>query len=139
MRETILRWGCVAILLAIVGSCAVAVDLPKDDIDFRKVVYVDKKGDKLPYRLFVPIGYSSANTYWLVLWLHGREGRGNDNVNPVTRGNEKGAHVGSPAKHSRSFPHLYWRHRVPWERTGPTRNSISQLTRCNWRWKFSPA
>ena len=63
MRATILRWGCAAILLAIVGSCAVAVDLAKEDIDFRKEVYVDKKGDKLPYRLFVPIGYSSANTY----------------------------------------------------------------------------
>jgi predicted peptidase len=25
MRETILRWGCAAMLLAIVGSCAVAV------------------------------------------------------------------------------------------------------------------
>lgn len=50
MRETTLRWGCAAILLAIVGSCAVAVDLTKDDIDFRKEVYVDKKGDKLPYR-----------------------------------------------------------------------------------------
>jgi hypothetical protein len=48
MRETILRWGCAAILLAIVESCAVAVDLTKDDIDFRKEVYVDKKGDKLP-------------------------------------------------------------------------------------------
>jgi predicted peptidase len=57
-----------------VGSCAVAVDLTKDDIDFRKEVYVDKKGDKLPCRLFVPIGYSSANTYPLVLWLHGGEG-----------------------------------------------------------------
>jgi len=47
MRATILRWGCAAILLAIVGSCAVAVDLTKEDIDFRKEVYVDKKGDKL--------------------------------------------------------------------------------------------
>jgi predicted peptidase len=63
MRETILRWGCAAILLAIVESCAVAFDLTKDDVDFRKEVYVNKKGDKLPYRLFVPIGYSSANMW----------------------------------------------------------------------------
>jgi hypothetical protein len=56
MRETILRWGWAAILLAIVGSCAVAVDLAKDDIDFRKEVYVNKTGDKLPYGPFVPIG-----------------------------------------------------------------------------------
>jgi len=139
MRATILRWGCAAILLAIVGSCAVAVDLTKEDIDFRKEVYVDKKGDKLPYRLFVPIGYSSANTYPLVLSLHGGEGRGNDDVKQVARGNEKGRRYGAPAKYRRSFPHLYWRHRGPWGRTGPTRNSIGQPTRCNGRWKFLPA
>jgi hypothetical protein len=40
-----LRWGWAAILLAIVRSCAVAVDLTKYDIDFRKEVYVNKKGD----------------------------------------------------------------------------------------------
>jgi len=102
MRETILRWGCAAILLAIVESCAVAVDLTKDDIDFRKEVYVDKKGDKLPYRLFVPIGYSSANTYSLVLWLHG--GEGNDNVKQVARGNEKGAHVWVSSEVQSKFP-----------------------------------
>ncbi len=104
MRETILRWGCAAILLAIMESCAVAVDLTKDDIDFRKEVYVDKKGDKLPYRLFVPIGYSSANTYSLVLWLHGGEGRGNDNVKQVARGNEKGAHVWISSEVPSKFP-----------------------------------
>jgi hypothetical protein len=63
MRETILRWGCAAILLAIVESCAVAFELTKDDVDFRKEVYVNKRGDKSPYRLFVPIGYSSANMW----------------------------------------------------------------------------
>jgi predicted peptidase len=86
-----LRWGWAAILLAIVRSCAVAVDLTKDDIDFRKEVYVNKKGDKLPYGPFAPIGYSSANTYPLVFWLHG--GEGNDNVKQITHGNEKGTHL----------------------------------------------
>jgi hypothetical protein len=52
MRETILRWGCAAILLAIAGSRARAVDLTKDGIDFRKEMYVNKNGERLPYRLF---------------------------------------------------------------------------------------
>jgi hypothetical protein len=93
MRGTILRWGSAAILLAIVGSCAAAVDLAKEDIDFRKQVYVNTKGDKLPYRLLVPFGDRSANTYSLELWLHRGEGRGNDNVERITHGNEKGTHV----------------------------------------------
>lgn len=80
MRETILRWGR-AILLAIVGACPVAVDLTKDD--------------KLPYGPFVPIGYSRANTYPLVLRLHG--GEGNDNLSQITHG--KGCTCGSPAKY----------------------------------------
>jgi predicted peptidase len=87
-----------------VGSCAVAVDLTKDDIDFRKEVYVDKNGDKLPCRLFVPIGYSSANTYPLVLWLHGGEDRGNDKIKQVARGNEKGAHVWISSEIQSKFP-----------------------------------
>jgi predicted peptidase len=99
-----LRWGCAATLLAIVESCAVAFDLTKDDIDFRKEVYVNKKGGKLPYRLFVPIGCSSANTYPLVLWLHGGEGRGNDNVKQITRGNEKGTHAWISSEVQPKFP-----------------------------------
>jgi hypothetical protein len=41
---------------------------------------------------------------------------------------------GSPAKYSRSFPHLYWRHRGPWGRTGPTRNSILRKLNANLRY-----
>ena len=88
-----LRWGWVAILLVIAAPCGTAVDLTKDDIDFRKEVYMNKKGDRLPYRLFVPLGYSSAKTYPLVLWLHDGEGRGSDNVKQIARGNQKGTHV----------------------------------------------
>jgi predicted peptidase len=99
-----LRWGCAAILLAMAASCAGAVELTKDDIDFRKEVYVNKKGERLPYRLFVPLGYSSANTYPLVMWLHGSEGRGNDNVKQITRGNEKGAHVWISSEVQAKFP-----------------------------------
>ncbi len=104
MRESILRWGCVAMLLAIAASCARAVDLTKDDIDFRKEMYVNKKGARLPYRLFVPMGYSSANTYPLVLWLHGGEGRGNDNIKQITRGNEKGTHLWTSSEVQAQFP-----------------------------------
>jgi predicted peptidase len=104
MRETILRWGCAAILLAIAGSRGRAVNLTKDDIDFRKEMYVNKNAERLPYRLFAPIGYSSANSYPLVLWLHGGEGRGNDNIKQITRGNEKGTHVWISSEVQSKFP-----------------------------------
>lgn len=93
MPGTILLWCTVTILLAAMAQGVTRIDFSRDDIDFRKEVYVNKQGDKMPYRLFVPVGYSSANTYPLILWLHGVEGRGNDNVKQITRGNEKGTHV----------------------------------------------
>jgi predicted peptidase len=104
MSGTMLHWAGAAILLAAVGQSVAGAQLTKDDIEFRKEVYVSKKGDKMPYRLFVPIGYSSAKTYPLVLWLHGGEGRGNDNVRQITRGNEQGTHVWISSKIQSKFP-----------------------------------
>jgi predicted peptidase len=104
MPRTILRWSGAAMLLAALGQSVAGAELTKDDIDFRKEVYVAKKGDKMPYRLFVPVGYSSAKTYPLVLWLHGGEGRGNDNIKQITRGNEKGTHVWISSDVQSKFP-----------------------------------
>jgi predicted peptidase len=104
MNWAILRWSGAAMLMAAVGQGVPGAELTKDDIDFRKEVYVNKKGDKMPYRLFVPVGYSSAKSYPLVLWLHGGEGRGNDNVRQITRGNEKGTHVWISSGVQSKFP-----------------------------------
>ncbi len=54
--------------------------MTKDDIDFRKEVYIGKGNAHLPYRLFVPLGYDVNHKYPLVLWLHGVDGRGSDNA-----------------------------------------------------------
>jgi predicted peptidase len=85
--------------LAMVALCAIApaaragsVEVTKDDVDFRKNVYVDKNGARLPYRLYVPHSYSNQQSYPLVLWLHGGAGRGSDNVKQLTHQNELGAH-----------------------------------------------
>jgi predicted peptidase len=54
--------------------------LKKDDLAFRKKVYADKNGNKMPYRLFVPPNYDAGQKYPLVFWLHGGAGRGSDNL-----------------------------------------------------------
>ena len=64
---------------------AAAADLTKDDIEFRKNVYVDQAGHRLPYRLFVPLGYDANRKYPLLLWLHGGKARGSDNVRQLTK------------------------------------------------------
>jgi predicted peptidase len=98
------HWCCTAILLAAAAQGVPGIDLSKDDIAFRKEVYVNKKGDRAAYRLFVPVGYNSANTYPLVLWLHGGDGRGNDNIMQITRGNQLGAHFWMSSDVQAKFP-----------------------------------
>lgn len=50
-------------------------------------------GETMQYRLFVPPGYSAARKYPIVLWLHGANGRGSDNVLQISDGNFLGTHV----------------------------------------------
>ena len=78
--------------LGLIPLAARAAEITKDDVDFRKNVYVDKNGARLPYRLFVPHSYSNKQNYPLVLWLHGGTGRGADNVKQLTKQNELGTH-----------------------------------------------
>jgi len=78
--------------LLFVTQCFAATELTKDDIDFRKEVYVSKTTDRLPYRLFTPLGFEQTRKYPLVFWLHGTDGRGSDNVKQLTQQNQLGAH-----------------------------------------------
>jgi Putative esterase len=47
----------------------------------------------MQYRLFVPPGYDAAKKYPIVLWLHGANGRGSDNLLQISGGNYLGTHV----------------------------------------------
>jgi predicted peptidase len=94
----------VAFLSFIVGQAFAAVpELTKDDIDYRKFV-LEKDGKRLPYRLFVPLGYDSNRIYPLLLWLHGADGRGSDNVAQLTRKNQLGAHFWISSEVQAKFP-----------------------------------
>jgi predicted peptidase len=78
--------------------------LTKDDIEFRKKVYANKTGDRLPYRLYVPLGYDANRKYPLLLWLHGGEGRGSDNVKQLNGGNQIGTHFWAGKDVQLKFP-----------------------------------
>jgi predicted peptidase len=92
MRLFRLACGVLLVLLLRAQGMATAKELTKDDIDFRKEVYVNKTKERLPYRLFVPNGYEAGKKYPLVVWLHGVDGRGEDNVHQITHKNQVGAH-----------------------------------------------
>jgi predicted peptidase len=86
------------------GMAAAQLKLTQDDIDFRKEVYVDKKGDRLPYRLFVPLGYDQNRKYPLLIWLHDTAGRGSDNQKQLTKQNQLATHFWIRKDVQLSFP-----------------------------------
>ena len=55
--------------------------------------YHSPAGETMQYRLVVPPGYSAAKKYPIVLWLHGANGRGSDNLRQISGGNFIGTHV----------------------------------------------
>jgi len=105
--ETKWIWSKVPVLLlvaAILAPAAFAQQLTSDDIEFRKKVYTNKKGEQLPYRLFVPLGYDASRKYPLLLWLHGGDGRGSDNVRQLNGGNQIGTHFFAGKQVQLKFP-----------------------------------
>jgi predicted peptidase len=79
-------------------------DLTQDDVDFRKDTYANKAGDRLPYRLFVPLGYDKNGKYPLILWLHGNDGRGVDNKKQLEKDNQLASHFWISKSVQNSFP-----------------------------------
>jgi predicted peptidase len=94
----------LTVLILLIASGVSATDLTQDDYDFRKEVYVAKSGDRLPYRLFVPLGYDKNGKYPLLLWLHASDGRGSDNVKQLTNENQVATHFWISKNVQSAFP-----------------------------------
>jgi predicted peptidase len=76
----------------------------KEEPPFRKKIYTDKQGVKMPYRLFIPPAYDSAKKYPLIFWFHGGSGRGSNNEAQISNENEKGSHLWSTANNQTTLP-----------------------------------
>ena len=68
----------IAAMLVI--AFAVSPCAAQDKLDgFLGRIHKNKSGQTMPYRLFIPSNYTSAELFPLVLFLHGAGERGNDN------------------------------------------------------------
>ncbi len=94
----------LAMLAMILSPFAVGGQLRNDDIEFRRKIYANKTGERLPYRLYVPLGYDANRKYPLLLWLHGGDGRGSDNVKQLNGGNFTGTHFWAGKDVQLNFP-----------------------------------
>lgn len=65
----------------------------KVDERFLRKTYTSTSGDTLLYRLFVPDVTHSESRYPLIVFLHGGQGAGTDNVSQISRSNWAGSHV----------------------------------------------
>src|SRR5258706_466437 len=74
-----------------VSTGAVPSEPPVDGFAARR--YSGPAGESMPYRLFVPRAYDRERSYPLVVYLHGGEGRGSDNLKQISGGNTMGSHV----------------------------------------------
>lgn len=51
--------------------------------DFVSDIFVSSKNDSLPYQLIPPTNFDSTKNYPIILWLHGKGERGNDNKRQI--------------------------------------------------------
>ncbi len=122
----------ILMLLAFSGPTCSLAQAPvqkskQDDFAFRKQVYTDKKGNKMPYRLFVPANYDPSQKYPLIFWLHGAAGRGSDNFKQISGGNENGTHIWTTPANQSVFPVFVLAPQCPEDRfwSDPDSNEIS--------------
>jgi len=129
----VLRTSILFPMLLAICACAggfgqtSAQILKKDDLPFRKQMYTDKTGNKMPYGLFVPANYDPSQKYRLIFWLHGANGRGSDNLKQISGGNENGTHVWTTPANQAQLPAFVLAPQCPEDRfwSEPETNQIS--------------
>ncbi|HEY2380021.1 MAG TPA: prolyl oligopeptidase family serine peptidase [Terriglobia bacterium] len=80
-----------------------ALLLPQNSIDgFVPGAY--KKHGGMPYRLFIPQGYSPEKKYPIVIWLHGAGSAGTDNIGQISLDNKVGTHFWARPENQQKHP-----------------------------------
>src|SRR5829696_1366674 len=99
------HWLIITLLL-VTQSFTGVQSLPKETSGFLPKVFTSRRGEQMPYRIFVPHNYDSRKKYPLVLWLHGGGGRGTDNLKQISGGNTAGAGIWTRAENQEKYPSI---------------------------------
>jgi predicted peptidase len=71
---------------------------------FEPHTHKNASGKTMPYRLFVPPGYSGDKQYPLVIWLHGAGGAGRDNRAQISRDQVPGTRTWTKRQNQAKYP-----------------------------------
>jgi predicted peptidase len=98
----------------------------KDDVidGFVARTYSNASRQIMPYRLFMPPGYTKEKQYPLIIWLHGAGGAGRDNVSQISRDQIPGTHTWTKAQNQAKYPSFVL---VP-QNPGPWVDRLDQLS-----------
>jgi predicted peptidase len=105
MKNQWLKWillGLCAVLA--VGGVTIVLRTHEPPPPYEDRVYVSTEGGRMPYRLYVPPNYDVSQKYPLVIWLHGSDAIGTDNLKQITGYNEAGTRIWTA--HWKDFPTL---------------------------------
>lgn len=78
--------------------------LDKNDPGFFKKMYTDKRGYKMPYRVYVPANYDADKKYPLIFFFHSGSGRGFNNEQQIMHENAAGTHSWTLPANQAQFP-----------------------------------
>lgn len=74
---------CLGTMLSVSAEKLESVDMASL---FQAKSFTSSKGTKLNYRIYIPENYDSTKSYPLILFLHGADQRGNDNISQIKIG-----------------------------------------------------
>lgn len=100
-----LKWFFVGFCgVLVVGGATIILRKPLQPPPYQERVYESAEGVRMPYRLYVPPNYDARQRYPLVIWLHGSDAIGTDNLKQITGYNDAGTRVWT--LHWKDFPTL---------------------------------
>jgi hypothetical protein len=86
MKSQWLKWILVGLCGVLgVGGVAIVLRKPEPPPPYQERVYASTKGVRIPYRHYVPPNYDAKQKYPLVIWLHGYDAIGTDNLIQIGR------------------------------------------------------
>ncbi len=108
---------CFLQVIRTIALLSIALSLPahsQDSVDgFSARTMNGSQGRRIPYRLFIPAGQPAEKLLPLIVYLHGANASGSDNLQQLAEGNTAGTHLWTTAAMQAKHPAFVLAPQVP--------------------------